>query len=212
MGYFSSRGIKFQTDLRKPAIHMNFKGMTYGMRFRFSIGLDKERELVQCSSKFPLSVPEEMRPAVSEFIVRANYGVKIGRAEMDHESGNLFFRASSFVVEEPDMDKIVRRLTGISIGFCDLFTPELMQCLYSGVTPRFTAPRKAVVPPEAQPRQDQQDTAPPPVSAATIQPPEGSENPLRLTYLKTIIDKNTNVLTRNAPEPKKIPPPADPEA
>lgn len=193
MGYFSSRGINFQADLRKPAIHMNFKGVRYGMRFRFSIGLDKGRELVQCSSKFPLSVPEESRTAVSEFIVRANYGVKIGRAEMDHESGNLFFRASSFVVEEPDMDKIVRRLTGISIGFCDLFTPELMQCLYSGVTPRLTAPRKATVPPEAQPRHDQQDTASPPVFPATIQPSEGSENPLKLTYLKTVIDKSTNV-------------------
>lgn len=91
------------------------------------------------------------------------------------------------------MDKIVRRLTGISIGFCDLFTPELMQCLYSGVTPRLTAPRKATVPPEAQPRHDQQDTASPPVSPATIQPSEGSENPLKLTYLKTVIDKSTNV-------------------
>ena len=169
MGYFSSRGIKFQTDLRKPAIHMNFKGMTYGMRFRFSIGLDKERELVQCSSKFPLSVPEEMRPAVSEFIVRANYGVKIGRVEMDQESGDLFFRASSFVVEEADMDKIVRRLTGISVGFCDFFTPELMQRLYSGVTPRLTAPRKAVVPPEAEPHHELQDATSPLEHAATSQ-------------------------------------------
>jgi len=143
--YFSSRGIRFQTDLRRPAIHMNFKGMTYGMRFRFSIGLDKARELVQCSSKFPLSVPVDSRQAVSEFIVRANYGVKIGRIELDHESGDLFFRVSSFVGQEADMDKIVRRLTAISIGFCDHFTPELMQCLYSGVTPRLTAPRKSVL-------------------------------------------------------------------
>ncbi|TSA30074.1 MAG: hypothetical protein D4R65_13955 [Verrucomicrobiaceae bacterium] len=169
MGYFSSRGIKFQTDLRKSAIHMNFKGVTYGMRFRFSIGLDKGRELVQCSSKFPLSVPEEMRAALSELIVRANYGVKIGRVEMDQESGDLFFRASSFVVEEADMDKIVRRLTGISIGFCDFFTPELMQCLYSGVTPRLTAPRKAVVPLETQPHQDQQDVTSSLEPAATSQ-------------------------------------------
>jgi hypothetical protein len=146
MTYFNSRGIKFQTDLRKPAIHMNFKGMTYGMRFRFSIGLDRERELVQCSSKFPLSVPEGSRPAVSEFIVRANYGVKIGRVEMDHESGDLFFRVSSFVAAEADMEQVVRRLAGISIGFCDLFTPELMQCLYSGVSPRFTAARRDGVP------------------------------------------------------------------
>lgn len=212
MGYFSSRGFKFQTDLRKPAIHMNFKGMTYGMRFRFSIGLDKERELVQCSSRFPLSVPEESRPAVSEFIVRANYGVKIGRVEMDQETGNLFFRASSFVVEEADMDKIVRRLTGISVGFCDCFTPELMQCLYSGVIPRLTAPRKAAVPPKAQPHQDQQDSASPPEPAGTIQPPDGSETPDSLTYSKPVLDKNTNIITRNAPDHKKIPPPADPEA
>lgn len=172
MGYFSSQGIKFQTDLRKPAIHINFRGVTYGMRFRFSIGLDKGRELIQCSTQFPLSVPEESRQAVSEFIVRANYGIKIGRIEMDQESGNLFFRASSFVLGAGDIDRIVRRLTGISVGFCDLLTPELMQCLYSGVNPRFSAPRKTIVPLDFQPASDQRHAHGLPEAAPTIQPPE----------------------------------------
>ena len=42
----------------------------------------------------PVKAPEEARPAVAEFITRANYGMRIGNFEMDYSDGEVRYKSS----------------------------------------------------------------------------------------------------------------------
>jgi hypothetical protein len=57
------------------------------------IVLDDEREVLVLSM-LPVDVPPERRAAVAEAINRANYGLRLGNFEMDHDDGEVRFRTS----------------------------------------------------------------------------------------------------------------------
>jgi hypothetical protein len=42
----------------------------------------------------PVAVPEERRPAVAEFLTRANYGMRIGNFELDFTDGEVRYKSS----------------------------------------------------------------------------------------------------------------------
>ena len=52
----------------------------------------QEQERVVFYSVVPFNVPEEGRPAVMEFITRANYGLLIGNFELDLADGEVRFK------------------------------------------------------------------------------------------------------------------------
>ncbi|MEL7039540.1 MAG: YbjN domain-containing protein [Cyanobacteria bacterium J06592_8] len=43
-------------------------------------------------SECPIQIPEELWPAVSDFLMRANYGMPIGNFEMNLENGQIRFK------------------------------------------------------------------------------------------------------------------------
>ena len=48
----------------------------------------------------PLSASEEERPKVGEFLLRANYGLKIGGFDFDFDDGEISYRISIYCGEE----------------------------------------------------------------------------------------------------------------
>lgn len=53
-----------------------------------------EEEILLCYAVAPAQVEEAARPAVAEFIARANYGLWIGNFEMDWDDGEVRYKSS----------------------------------------------------------------------------------------------------------------------
>lgn len=54
--------------------------------------IENNDDTVVCYHILPFNAPEEVRPAVSEFITRANYGLPFGNFEMDLTDGELRYK------------------------------------------------------------------------------------------------------------------------
>ena len=82
-----------------------------------------------------VSVPEDRRAQVYEFIVRANYGLKWGRWDMDPSTGDVQFvhsfcaRASSF------LPATVKHLIGVVVSTYDNYHQGLCAVAYGQITP-----------------------------------------------------------------------------
>jgi hypothetical protein len=53
-----------------------------------------EEEILLCYAVAPVQVEEEARPAVAEFVTRANYGLWVGNFEMDWDDGEVRYKSS----------------------------------------------------------------------------------------------------------------------
>jgi hypothetical protein len=53
-----------------------------------------EEEILLCYAVAPVQVEEALRPAVAEFVARANYGLWIGNFEMDWDDGEVRYKSS----------------------------------------------------------------------------------------------------------------------
>ncbi|NJN81726.1 MAG: YbjN domain-containing protein [Caldilineaceae bacterium] len=83
----------------------------------------------------PLSVPEPRRPAVAEFITRANYGVMLGAFEMDFEDGEVRCR-TGLTVEDVEMSSgLIRPIVIANLAVMARYLPALTAVISSQMTP-----------------------------------------------------------------------------
>lgn len=100
-----------------------------------SIVIDEDDDLIQCLTTYQPKVPELFRGMVAEFICRANYGMKIGKFEMDFRDGELRFHTSSAFLTGVLPDEVIRRVFGTNFVIADKYYPAFMKVLYGGYTP-----------------------------------------------------------------------------
>lgn len=101
-----------------------------------SIIIDEDDDLIQCITKYQTKVPEPFRGMIAEFICRANYGMKIGKFEMDFSDGEVRFHTSSAFLTGVLPDEVIRRVFGTNFIMADKYYPAFMKVLYGGYTPQ----------------------------------------------------------------------------
>jgi hypothetical protein len=84
-----------------------------------------EEEILLCYAVAPVQVEEAARPAVAEFITRANYGLWIGNFEMDWDDGEVRYKSSL------DFEGVV--LTGELIRNAISPAVQMMVCYLPGL-------------------------------------------------------------------------------
>lgn len=62
--------------------------------FNCSAHLREDQSLLFFYSVCPVNIPEDRRPAVAEYITRANYGLYVGNFEMDYTDGEVRYKSS----------------------------------------------------------------------------------------------------------------------
>ncbi len=80
-------------------------------------------------------VPEQVRPAVAEFITRANYGMRIGGFEMDYSDGEVRYKTSLDFEGEMLTPNWIRHTIYPAVLTMDHYLPGLMSVIYGGRTP-----------------------------------------------------------------------------
>ncbi len=80
-------------------------------------------------------VPDELRPAVAEFITRANFGLRIGNFELDYHDGEVRYKTSLDFEDEKLTPALIRNAIYPAVTTMDRYFPGLMKVVYGGRTP-----------------------------------------------------------------------------
>ena len=114
--YFESQ--KWHYEVRQnddtrfiAAFGINLKGRLSSCRV---LTIVDERD-IQCLTVCPIKATEDVRPQVAEYLTRANYGMKIGKFEMDMNDGEVRYQAILPCSEGVPSIKDVERI--IDMGF-----------------------------------------------------------------------------------------------
>ena len=83
----------------------------------------------------PVKTPEADRPAVAEFITRANYGLRIGNFELDFRDGEVRYKSSLDFEGETLSHEWLKHAIYPAVQTMDRYLPGMMNVLYGGVSP-----------------------------------------------------------------------------
>ncbi len=83
----------------------------------------------------PVKAPEEKRPAVAEFITRANYGLRIGNFEMDYRDGEVRYKSSLDFEGEILTPGLIKAAIYPAVYTMDRYLPGLMGVIYGHQSP-----------------------------------------------------------------------------
>ena len=83
----------------------------------------------------PVNAPEAVRPAVAEYITRANYGLRIGNLEMDWQDGEVRYKSSLDFEGDTLTPDLIRNAIYPAVQTLDNYLPGLMQVIYGSASP-----------------------------------------------------------------------------
>lgn len=95
-----------------------------------------DEDLFQIIGQIPVRVPPGCRSDVAEAITRANYGLAVGRFEMDYGQGTIQFQAATLVEDEPLPGDLICRLICTAVAMLDRYVPAIMGVIYANELPK----------------------------------------------------------------------------
>jgi len=84
---------------------------------------------------YPTLTPVESRPAVAEFITRANYGQKMGNFEMDYSDGQVRYKTTHNVADGPFTEEMIGDLVGFALFTVERYHLALSKVMFGALTP-----------------------------------------------------------------------------
>jgi len=126
--------IKYLTSADHRSICADFRGEV-GL-YRIVATVDPEDGLFQVFGHSPVRVPEGSRPAIAETVARANYGLKIGKFELDVDEGDLRFQVSQILIDDSLEDETIRRLIGTTMAMLNAYLPAVLSVIYGNELPK----------------------------------------------------------------------------
>ncbi len=127
--FFDKRWNSYQKIDWKPIIYLHANG------FIFIIQAQEKSNTVVLELRLSLNIPEEKRKLVSEFITRANYGIKVGWFQMDLRDWEINYNIWINVEDWILSDEMIVNM----ISYASLTTKKYLwwiaQVVYSWKTP-----------------------------------------------------------------------------
>jgi hypothetical protein len=98
--------------------------------------IDEDGGLFQVFGISNLRVPSGCRPSVAEAVARANYGLKVGKFELDFEEGDLRFQAAQLLPYDSLEDHTIERLIGTTMAMLNMYLPAFLSVIYGNEVPQ----------------------------------------------------------------------------
>jgi len=95
----------------------------------------EDDRMLQVFGHVPIRVPVGSRPSVAEAITRANYGLKLGRFEMDYSDGELRFYVAHLTSDGKLSDEVIERMIKTTVVMLDHYLPAFMSVIYGNESP-----------------------------------------------------------------------------
>jgi hypothetical protein len=117
----------------KYAYSMSYSGKNGDLRCYAIVRVDLEEFLFYAVA--PVKVPEEVRMAVSEYLTRANYGLRIGNFELDFSDGEVRYKSSIDFEGQVLTSDLIRNSIYPAVHTMDRYLPGLLRVSFGGATP-----------------------------------------------------------------------------
>ena len=132
--HMDERNVRYLTGSDNRSICADFRGEVG--TYRVIATVDTDDSLFQVLGCSPVRVPVGGRPSVAETIARANYGLKMGKLEMDVDDGELRFQVSQLLTEDALDDMVIDRLMGLTMAMLDRYLPAVLSVIYGNELPK----------------------------------------------------------------------------
>jgi hypothetical protein len=86
-------------------------------------------------SIMPISVPEDKRAKMAEFLTRVNYGMVIGNFEMDYDDGEIRYKTSIDVEGVEISPALIRQVVYGNVIITDRYYNGIMRIIYGTQSP-----------------------------------------------------------------------------
>lgn len=117
----------------KYAYSMSYTGKNGDLRCYAIVRVDLEEFLFYAVA--PVKVPDEVRLAVSEYLTRANYGLRIGNFELDYSDGEVRYKSSIDFEGQTLTSDLIRNVIYPAVHTMDRYLPGLLRVSFGGATP-----------------------------------------------------------------------------
>lgn len=132
--YFQGRPIEFHADASAKSLEL-IVGRTTTV-YKCHVCITHNDEILQIDAKFPVRACDAaMRPLAAEMVARANYGLAIGRLDIDMSDGEIAFHIGHLIGESGLDDANIGRLFRLALNTSDRYFGALMRLIYGGHTP-----------------------------------------------------------------------------
>lgn len=118
---------------RQPILQMSFQGKNG--KWTCYAQVKEDQCIFFFYSVCPVTIPDEKRRAMAEFITRANYGLKIGNFEMDFTDGELRYKTSVDIENDRLSQALVSNLVYANLWTMDRYLPGILSVVYGDVAP-----------------------------------------------------------------------------
>ncbi|TWU04598.1 YbjN domain-containing protein [Stieleria varia] len=124
--YLMREELKYTRDDEREAFLLSFGG-DHGS-YREIIRIDDN--VLQSFVGMSVKVPEGSRIDIAVAVARANYGMKIGKFELDMNDGELRYHIAVPVDGDLPSDNVLDRLVHIGIAMADRYMPAFLAVIY----------------------------------------------------------------------------------
>jgi hypothetical protein len=138
------------TDSNDQSVCADFRGETG--TYRVIAQVDDNDGLFQVFGQSNTRVPAGSRPAVAEAVVRANFGLKVGKFELDMDEGDIRFHAAHIMTYDSLEGETIQRLMGTTIAMLNMYLPAFLSVVYGNELPKDAI--RHVEPPRRAPEAD----------------------------------------------------------
>lgn len=102
----------------------------------YRVCAEVDADLLGIVAYAPLKTPEGCRPAIAEAVARANYGLRLGKFELDLDHGSLRFRAVQILTDDRVGEAVVNRMIGTTLNMLDVYLPAFLSVIYANDLPK----------------------------------------------------------------------------
>jgi hypothetical protein len=132
--HLDERDLRYRADNNAGSICVDFRGDVG--TYRVIAAVDEDGELFEVFGCAPVRVPAGARPSIAETIARANYGLRLGKLEMNYDDGEIRFQVAHVLTNGVLDDGIIARSFGAAMAMLDRYLPAILSVIYGNELPK----------------------------------------------------------------------------
>jgi hypothetical protein len=132
--HLEAHDVRYRANRDVGAVWTDFKGEVGTYRVLASV--DEDGDLFQVYGQWPIFVPVGARPAIAEVIARANYGLRLGKFELDCDDGELRFHIAHVLSGGVLEEELISRSFGHAMAMLDRYLPAVLSVIYGNELPQ----------------------------------------------------------------------------
>jgi hypothetical protein len=125
---------KYEIVEGETVLRFNFTGSAG--RLLCYADVEEDKDWLIFYSYLPVNAPPEKMQAMSEFITRANRGMRIGNFELDYEDGEIRYKTSLDIEGGELTNKMIDNLLRANLSTMNRYFPGMMELIYSDKAPK----------------------------------------------------------------------------